>query len=184
MKRSKLIKSVILFFSFILSKPSSVFASINSIKIGKIATYFLVNGFNKNSPNKKQWSLDNFSVRWLIFYFYPKGFSNGCNLEANRFQDNLFKYKKLNTSIVGISATNEKSHDLFCTFSKPGYILLSDKSGDISKLYDSWSNPYSKRNTFSINPEGTVVFKWIGVRPLSHSQEVLEELHKKQTIYA
>ena len=184
MQRRKFIKSAILFFSILLSKPNSLIASINSISLGKNAPIFLLNGYNKNIPNKKEWSLDDFSGNWLVLYFYPKDFSSGCTLEAMKFQQNLSKYNKLNASIVGISADSQEDHESFFTSEKLGYTLLSDPNGKISKLYDSWLDPYSKRNTFLINPEGIVVYKWIGVRPLGHAQEVLEELTKQQKIYA
>jgi len=45
-------------------------------------------------------------------------------------------------------------------------------------------DPYSKRNTFMINPKGIVVYKWIGVRPIGHAQQVIEELIKQKKIYA
>ena len=180
MKRRIFIKSIILFFSILLAKPKILFASINSVKLGKKAPFFLLNGFNKNNPNQKNWSLDNFSGQWLILYFYPKDFSSGCTLEAKGFQDNLSKYKSLNTSIVGISADDEEEHESFCTSSKLGYTLLSDVNGEISKSYDSWLDPYSKRNTFLIDPQGIVKYKWIGVKPVGHAQEVLEELINQQ----
>ena len=184
MKRRQFIKSIILFSSILLIKPSRTFATINSLRIGKKAPNFLLNGFNKNNIETKKWSLDNFLERWLVLYFYPMDFSSGCTIEAKGFQDNLSKYKNLNSSIVGISADNEEEHESFCSSAKLGYTLLSDKNGDISKLYDSWLDPYSKRNTFIINTKGIVVFKWIGVKPLGHAQEVLGELLKKQKIYA
>ena len=184
MKRSEFIKSFILFSSILFIKPSRLFASINSLTLGKKAPNFLLNGYNKNSPNKKQWSLDDFSKKWLVLYFYPKDFSSGCTLEAKNFQDNLSKYNKINASIVGISADSEEEHESFCTSERLGYTLLSDANSEISKSYDSWLDPYSKRNTFLINPEGIVVYKWIGVRPIGHAQEVLEELTKQQKIYA
>ena len=184
MKRSEFIKSFILFSSILFIKPSRLFASINSVTLGKKAPNFLLNGYNKNSPNKKQWSLDDFSKKWLVLYFYPKDFSSGCTLEAKGFQDNLSKFKKLTTSIVGISADSKEEHESFCTSAKLGYTLLSDTTGEISKSYDSWLDPYSKRNTFMINPKGIVVYKWIGVRPIGHAQQVLEELIKQQKIYA
>ena len=184
MKRSEFIKTFILFSIILFIKPSRILASINSVKVGKKAPNFLLNGYSKNSPNKKQWSLDDFSQKWLILYFYPKDFSSGCTLEAKAFQDNLSMFEKLNSSIVGISADNEEEHESFCTSAKLGYTLLSDTTGEISKSYDSWLDPYSKRNTFMINPKGIVVYKWIGVRPIGHAQEVLEELIKQQKIYA
>ena len=183
MKRRQFIK-YFLSSSILFIKPSRLFASINSVRIGQRAPLFLLNGYNKNIPNKKEWSLDDFSGEWLILYFYPKDYSSGCTLQAKNFQDNLSKFKKLNSSIVGISADNEEEHESFCTSEKLGYTLLSDTTGEISKSYDSWLDPYSKRNTFMINPKGIVVSKWIGVRPLGHAQEVLEELIKQKKIYA
>ena len=184
MKRRKFIDFFVLFSSILFIKPSRLLASINSVKLGQKAPDFILNGFNKNNPNKEEWSLDEFSGEWLILYFYPKDFSSGCTLEAKGFQDNLSKFKKHNTSIVGISADSKEEHESFCSSAKLGYTLLSDTTAEISKLYDSWLDPYSKRNTFMINPKGIVVYKWIGVRPIGHAQEVLEELIKQQRIYA
>tara|TARA_B100000965_G_scaffold324136_1_gene286003 strand:- start:995 stop:1540 length:546 start_codon:yes stop_codon:yes gene_type:complete len=180
MKRRQFINSFIIFFSILITKPYRLYASINSIGVGDKAPSFLLNGYNKTNTKKDKWSLDDFSGRWLVLYFYPKDFSSGCTLEAKGFQDDLYKFKKLNTSIVGISADNKEDHESFCNSKELGYTLLSDPNGETSKLYDSWYDPYSKRNTFIIDPKGIVVYKWIGVRPLGHSKEVLEELIKKQ----
>ena len=184
MKRRQFIKSFVLFSTILIGKPSRLFASINSVRLGQKAPVFLLNGFNKKNPNKKEWSLDDFLGEWLILYFYPKDFSSGCTLEAKGFQDNLSMFKKINTSIVGISSDSKEEHESFCSSAKLGYTLLSDTTAKISKSYDSWLDPYSKRNTFMINPKGIVVYKWIGVRPIGHAQEVLEELIKQQRIYA
>ena len=184
MKRVQFIKYLVLFSSILFFKPSRLFASINSIRIGQKAPNFLLNGINKNNPNQKEWSLDDFSGEWLILYFYPRDFSSGCTLQAKEFEHNLSKFKKLNSSIVGISSDNKEEHESFCTSTKLVYTLLSDTTGEISKSYDSWLDPYSKRNTFMINPKGIVVYKWIGVRPIGHAQEVLEELIKQKKIYA
>tara|TARA_B100000965_G_scaffold96342_1_gene78663 strand:- start:73 stop:624 length:552 start_codon:yes stop_codon:yes gene_type:complete len=183
MKRRQFIKSFVL-SCILLLKPSSLFASINTIRVGQKAPDFLLNGFNKNNPNQQKWALDDFSGEWIILYFYPKDFSSGCTLQAKAFQDNLSKFKKLNSTIVGISADNEEEHESFCTSARLGYTLLSDTNGEVSKSYDSWLAPYSKRNTFIINPKGIVVYKWIGVRPIGHAQEVLAELIKQQEKYA
>ena len=184
MKRRQFIKYIILFSCILFVKPSRLFANINSVMLGQKAPNFLLNGFNKNNPTQKKWSLNDFSGEWIILYFYPKDFSSGCTLQAKGFQDNLSNFKKLNSSIVGFSADNEEEHESFCTSAKLGYTLLSDTTGETSKSYDSWLDPYSKRNTFLINPKGIVLFKWIGVRPIGHAQEVLEELIKQQKIYA
>ncbi len=183
MKRRQFIKSFVL-SCILFVKPTRLLASINSVRLGEKAPDFLLNGFNKNNLNQNEWSLDNFSGEWLILYFYPKDFSSGCTLQAKAFQDNLSKFKKLNSTVVGISADIKEEHESFCSSAKLGYTLLSDTTAQISKSYDSWLDPYSKRNTFMINPKGIVVYKWIGVRPIGHAHEVLEELIKQQRIYA
>ena len=180
MKRRQFINIFVLYTSISFIKPSRLFASISSVNLGQKAPDFTLNGFNKNNPNQKEWSINDFKGEWLILYFYPKDFSSGCTLEAKGFQDNLSNFKKITTSIVGISADSKEEHESFCSSAKLGYTLLSDTTAEISKSYDSWLDPYSKRNTFMINPKGIVVYKWIGVRPIGHAQEVLEELIKQQ----
>ena len=41
-----------------------------------------------------------------------------------------------------------------------------------------------KKKYISNQPRSIVVYKWIGVRPIGHAQEVLKELTKQQKIYA
>ena len=50
-------------------------------------------------------------------------------------------------------------------------------------MIHSWI-PIQKEIRFLINPKGIVVYKWIGVRPIGHAKEVLEELIKQNKIYA
>ena len=120
----------------------------------------------------------------LILYFHLKVLSSGFTLQAKVLQDNIIKYKKLNFSSFGIYVDNEEEYESFCTSAKFGYPLLSDTTTEISKSYGSCLDHYSKRNTFLFHPIGIILLKCIGVRPIGHSQEVLEELIKQQRIYA
>ena len=113
MKRRQFIKSFFLFSSILFVNPSRLYAGVNSVSLGQKAPNFLLNGFNKNNPTQKEWSLDNFSGEWIILYFYPKDFSSGCTLQAKAFQDNLSKFRKLNSAVVGISSDNEEEHESF-----------------------------------------------------------------------
>ena len=176
MLRSVFTNKLFIFIVFSLINPKLILAKTSKLSIGNKAPKFKLNGYNKNFITKEQWSLDDFSGKWLILYFYPQDYTSGCTLEAKGFQQKLEDFDNLNASVVGISADNEKTHESFCTSEDLGYTLLSDKNGQISKLYDSWLEPYSKRNTFLINPEGIIKYKWISVRPIYHANEVLEEL--------
>jgi peroxiredoxin len=50
----------------------------------------------------------------------------------------------------------------------------------VSRRYGSWLAPYSQRHTFLIDPAGVVRARWVAVRPLNHSREVLEELRRRR----
>ena len=84
----------------------------------------------------------------------------------------------MNANIIGISADNVTEHKDFCSDESLDYPLLSDKTGKVSKLYGSWLEPYSSRNTFIVDPSGIIRYRWIGVRPAKHAKEVLEKLNE------
>ena len=47
-------------------------------------------------------SLSDYQGKWLVAYFYPKDFTSGCTLEAQRFQKDLQKYHDRNTEVIEI----------------------------------------------------------------------------------
>src|SRR6201995_4643936 len=71
--------------------------------------------FTLNSQEGKPVSLHDFKGKWVVLYFYPKDFTNGCTVEAHNFQRDLAEYEKLNAVIVGVSAQDADSHQKFCT---------------------------------------------------------------------
>lgn len=127
-------------------------------------------------------SLQDYQGKWLVLYFYPQDFTPGCTLEAQRFQKDLDKYHQLNAEIVGVSVDNVDSHREFCDEEGLKFPLLADTDGTVSKLYGSWLSGRSMRHTYIINPDGVLVAQFLGVRPAIHSQEVLNELKKLQSI--
>ena len=125
-------------------------------------------------------SLADFRGRWLVLYFYPRDFTEGCTIEARGFQRDLELFHRAGAEVVGISADSADSHAEFCGSEALAYPLLSDPGGTVSKAYGSWMAPFSQRHTFLIDPEGTLRALWVGVRPLGHSQEVLTTLRERQ----
>jgi peroxiredoxin Q/BCP len=125
-------------------------------------------------------SLADFRGRWLVLYFYPRDFTEGCTIEARGFQRDLEQFHRASAEVVGISADSADTHAEFCGSEALAYPLLSDPGGRVSKAYGSWMAPFSQRHTFLIDPEGTLRALWVGVRPLGHSQEVLTTLRERQ----
>lgn len=125
-------------------------------------------------------SLEDFAGRWLVLYFYPRDFTSGCTLEARGFQRDLEAYHQRQAEVVGISTDTLDSHGSFCGEEGLAYPLLSDPRGAVSRLYGSWLAPSALRHTFLIDPQGVLRARWVAVRPLHHSQEVLQALNELQ----
>ena len=126
-------------------------------------------------------SLDSLRGKWVVLYFYPKDMTPGCTIEAHNFQQDLPKYKQLNSVIVGVSVDSTGSHQTFCAQQGLQFKLLSDQEKKVVALYGSLGDyaglKIAKRNTFLIDPQGKIVKVWTGVDPKVHSQEVLAALN-------
>ena len=127
-----------------------------------------------------QRQLADFSGQWLVLYFYPRDFTEGCTIEARGFQQDLGLFHQAGAEVVGISADNPESHAEFCGSEGLAYPLLSDPGGVVSKSYGSWIAPFSQRHTFVIDPDGVLRARFVAVRPSGHSHEVLDTLKSLQ----
>lgn len=125
-------------------------------------------------------SLSDYLGQWVVLYFYPKDFTPGCTLEAQRFQADLAKFQAKNTQILGVSADDIHSHAEFCDSEGLKFPLLADIKGDVSKAYGSWMGFISMRHTFIIDPQGVLRDRIVDVRPATHSQELLQRLDQLQ----
>jgi peroxiredoxin Q/BCP len=117
---------------------------------------------------------------WVVLYFYPKDFTSGCTIEARRFQQDLPQYRAFHTQVVGISADTVGSHRKFCHEEGLQFPLLADPQGAVSALYGSWLGDIALRNTFLIDPAGTLQAVYPIVSPASHSQAILADLRTLQ----
>ncbi len=136
------------------------------------------------SNEGKTVSLSDFKGKWVVLYFYPKDFTSGCTLEAQNFQRDLDKFESAGAVILGVSVDNAESHKSFCTKEGLNFKLLADTDGKVSESYGSIKEydgkRMSARNTFIINPEGKIVKTFTGVKPATHSEEVMKALSELQ----
>ncbi|MBD2296070.1 peroxiredoxin [Anabaena sphaerica FACHB-251] len=126
-------------------------------------------------------SLSDLRGQWVVLYFYPKDFTSGCTIEARRFQQDLPKYLKKNTQVIGVSADDIDSHAEFCDSEGLKFPLLADTNGAVSKAYGSWIGYVSMRHSFIIDPQGMIRETFVKVNPNIHSTEVLARLEKLQS---
>jgi thioredoxin-dependent peroxiredoxin len=120
--------------------------------------------------------LKDYLGKWVVLYFYPKDFTNGCTIEARRFQQDSAKYEARGAQIVGVSADDVNSHAEFCESEGLKFPLLADVDGSVSKAYGAWLGVVSLRHTYLIDPKGVLRSVFLGVNPNTHSGEVLARL--------
>jgi thioredoxin-dependent peroxiredoxin len=125
-------------------------------------------------------SLNQYSGKWVVLYFYPRDFTSGCTLEAHNFQRDLDKYTQKNAVILGVSVDPVDSHKGFCTKEGLNFKLLADTEHTVTTKYGSIMNHdgtiYAARNTFLIDPHGVIRKVYTKVSPAGHSDELLTDL--------
>src|ERR1700678_1473982 len=138
-------------------------------------------------PNQEgaQVSLDQFRGKWVVLYFYPKDFTQGCTIEAHNFQRDIDKYTQKNAAIVGVSVDGVDSHKGFCTKEGLNFKLLADTSHTVVQEYGSIMDhegmTLAARNIFLIDPSGVIRKVYLKVSPQGHSDEVLADLQQLQS---
>jgi len=142
--------------------------------------------FTLKSQEGKTVSLHDFKGKWVVLYFYPKDFTQGCTIEAHNFQADQDKYTKANAAIVGVSVDSVDSHQKFCTTENLTFKLLADEKHEVVNTYGSTQKfgdtEVAARNTFLVDPQGVIRKVFLKVNPNPHSAEVLmalAELQKK-----
>lgn len=140
--------------------------------------------FTLSSQDGTQTSLQQYRGKWVVLYFYPKDFTQGCTIEAHGFQQDEAQYQQRNAVVLGVSLDSSDSHKQFCAKEGLNFKLLADESGKVATQYDSvmeyQGKKYAARNTFIIDPSGVVRKVYRSVKPTGHSQEVLSALSDLQ----
>lgn len=125
-------------------------------------------------------SLEDYRDSWVVLYFYPKDATPGCTTEACEFRDNIFAFQALNAQILGISLDDIDSHKAFAEEYGLPFPLLADTDGAAVDAYGVRTKfagmSVAKRQTFIIDPNGTLAKHYEEVDPDTHSTEVLADL--------
>ena len=136
--------------------------------------------FNLQDQNGEWHDLQDYRGSWLAVYFYPKDDTPGCTTEACNFRDNIYAFKSIGASIVGISVDDVASHKEFATKYKLPFILLADVGGKTSEAYgvltDYMMMQIASRQSFLISPDGVIVRHYDDVDPDTHTEQVLSDL--------
>jgi thioredoxin-dependent peroxiredoxin len=150
---------------------------------GKKAPAFTLQG-----NDGKTHSLEDYTGRTVVLYFYPKDDTPGCTKEACGFRDLGASLKKGGAVILGVSKDGIDSHNKFAAKYKLPFTLLSDPQLEVMKKYGAFGKKlmYGKpvqgtiRSTVVIGPKGEVIKHWPTVKKAEdHPEEVLAYLKEK-----
>ena len=137
-------------------------------------------GFELHDQNGEMHSLEDYRDEWVALYFYPKDGTPGCTTEACEFRDDIFKFRRMGTQILGVSLDDEKSHKKFADKYGLPFPLLADSEGTTAEAYGvkkKWLGiSIADRQTFLIDPQGRIAKHYDDVDPDSHSAELLADL--------
>ena len=134
---------------------------------------------------KGNWhSLEQYSGKWVVLYFYPKDDTPGCTKEACAFRDNIFAFEDIGAVILGVSLDDVASHEAFAEQYSLPFSLLSDADAttatDYGVLKKMGPLTFAKRQSFIIDPAGNIARHYESVNAESHSVEVLADLKELQ----
>jgi peroxiredoxin Q/BCP len=130
------------------------------LKVGELAPDFTL-----ASTTGKDFTLSKDAYgKPTILYFYPKDFSPVCTTEACAFRDTFDFFSRLKIAVYGISRDTIETHLKFKDIYKLQFELLSDRSGKVSKLYNTFTPMYNftkisnftKRVTILLNKENKI----------------------------
>ena len=137
-------------------------------------------GFNLQDQNGEWHDLEDYQGAWLAIYFYPKDDTPGCTTEACNFRDNIYAFKAIGASVLGISVDDVESHKEFSGKYKLPFTILADEEGETAQAYGvlrDWKLiQIASRQSFLVDPDGVIVKHYEEVDPDTHTQEVLADL--------
>jgi peroxiredoxin Q/BCP len=131
-----------------------------------------------------QFKVSDYVGKYIVLYFYPKDATPGCTTQGVQFRDLYDEFVAANAVIFGISRDTLKSHENFKTKYTFPFELVSDSEEVACQEFNviKMKNMYGKqvrgieRSTFLINPQGTIVREWRGVKVDGHAAEVLASI--------
>jgi len=126
-------------------------------------------------------SLQEFSGKKLVLYFYPKDDTPGCTAEACNLRDNYEHFQAKGYEIIGVSADSEKSHQKFIDKYSLPFRLIADVDKAVSEAFGVYGlkkfmgKEYMgiNRTTFVIDEKGIIEKVIEKVETKNHSAQLI-----------
>jgi peroxiredoxin len=133
----------------------------------------------------------------VVVYFYPSAYTNGCNIQAHTFAENIDKFNATGATVVGVSQDSIARLNDFSA--DPAYCagklaVASDADGKISKAFDlsvrdaqpgrkdsrgvEIDHAFTERTTFIVTRDGKIAATVGGVSPVENVEKALAVVQK------
>lgn len=123
--------------------------------------------------------LSDFKGQWLVMYFYPKDFTDGCTAEVCSFRDAIGTLRRAGARVIGVSLDDTGSHAKFAAKYHVPFPLLADSGHTVAAEYGvlvlAGGTYYARRTTFLIDPQGRVAKVYKNVDPEKNAAQVLAD---------
>ena len=123
-------------------------------------------------------SLDDFSGKYVLLWWYPKADTPGWTIEGNGFRDRIQEFTDKNCVIAGVSFDSNADNKAFRDKAEYPYDLLTDNdksaSTDFGVVTSDKGNP--NRVSVLIAPDGSIAKTYGTVAPAEHADQVLGDL--------
>ncbi len=147
------------------------------LEIGQAAPAF--NALNQNSEPV---SLDQFTGKKVVLYFYPKDDTPGCTAEACDLRDNHNRFLEAGYVVLGVSPDDAKKHQKFIAKFELPFDLLADTDQAVANAYGVWveKSMYGRkymgiaRTTFIIDENGIISDIIEKVDTKAHTKQILK----------
>ncbi|HMN79563.1 MAG TPA: peroxiredoxin [Burkholderiaceae bacterium] len=118
----------------------------------------------------------------VVLYFYPKAFTSGCTIEANRFAEAHDDYAALGATVIGVSGDDIETLQRFSTTEcRNKFAVAADHGGRIMKSYDAampFSTSYARRISYVISPDGRIAYAYSSMSPEQHAPNTLDAVRR------
>lgn len=148
-----------------------------ALQIGDIVPNFTAKDNYGNDFDSK----DYLGKKTLVIYFYPKNDTRVCTEQACSFSDNYEDFKALGAEVIGVSSDTIDSHQQFSEKHKLPFILLSDSSKKLRKLFgvpNDLLGLIPGRVTYFVDKNGMLLLVFNSMSGKIHIEKALEILKR------
>ena len=131
-------------------------------------------------------TLEEFSGKKIILYFYPRDNTPGCTKQACGFAELYPQFIEKDAVVIGISKDSVASHKKFEDKYNLPFVLISDTGLDVIKAYDVWKEKknYGKvsmgvvRTTYLIDENGIIIKGFDKVKAAENPNQMMTILEE------